>query len=70
MGSDPATDPRVDGPALGRALDAFCAAYGHGLTWDGVLPLLRSASTVERGPREQRPASDFAHRFQEDGWPR
>jgi hypothetical protein len=32
------------GSALSRALDAFVAAYGHGITWSEVLPIVWRAS--------------------------
>lgn len=50
----------IDGPALARALDAFVEAYGHSITRSEVLP-------IDNRPRS---AGEFAHRFQDDGWPR
>lgn len=63
----------IDGPALARALDAFCEAYGHGIVWTSVLPLLQAASTAPpltpRIDMTPKPASHYAHRF-DNSWPR
>jgi DnaJ-class molecular chaperone len=36
------------GEALSRALDAFVRAYGRGITWAEVLPVVAGASGLER----------------------
>lgn len=41
----------IDGPALSAALDAFVEAYGHGITWREVLPLVMEASGLDENDR-------------------
>ena len=47
---------------LGRALDAFCEAYGHGITWREVFPILARASGAEPGMGE---AADWVKAIRE-----
>jgi hypothetical protein len=60
----------IDGPALARALDAFVEAYGHRITWNEVLPIVRAAVYGTTPVDGRLPAGEFAHRFEEsDQWP-
>lgn len=43
----------VNGEDLSRALDAFCRAFGHGITWREVAPIVAAASGVRDTEQEQ-----------------